>query len=102
MDIRVDGLYNIDIDVKTHLATINLTYSNGFNVRLIMPKEEAKNLADAMGQAFTSDELLAKEYEEYKAQMKEYGCEKMTVSFEVWKAHRDFEAITKKTQEAKG
>jgi hypothetical protein len=102
VDIRVDGLYNIDIDVKTHLATINLTYSNGFNVRLIMPKEEAKNLADAMGQAFTSNEPTYQEYEEYKAQMKEYGCEKMMVPFDVWKAHRDFEAITKKTQEAKG
>lgn len=101
MDIRVDGLYKVDIDVKTHLATIKLTYSNGFNIRLEMPKTEAERLAEEMERAFPKDELLLKEYEEYKTQIKEFGCEKMMVPFDVWKAHRDFEAMAKKMQEAK-
>lgn len=102
MDIRLDGLYKIDIDVKTHLASINLTYSNGINIRLVMPKEEAANLAEAMGRAFPKDEPLLKEYEEYKTKIKELGCEETMVPFEVWKAHREFEAMTNKIREAKG
>lgn len=100
VEIKLEGLEEINIDTSTSRAVITLIYASGTAVRLNMAKDDAIILTEALKQGFANDHHSIQEYETYKAQMKEYGCGRMIVPYDVWKAYREYDERTKKMQEA--
>ena len=104
VEITLSSINRIDVEQGDDNTTIVFSDWRGSETTIAMGTFTAYLLTEKLNEASSADLKggMHIEYAEYRAKMEEYGCKKMTVPFEAWKALREFEAITKKTQEAKG
>ena len=95
--INLSNINRIRIEQGNGSTTIIFSGWRGSDTTITMDTFDANLLTEKLNEV--SGDI---EYKEHRAKMKEYGCDKLTVLLEVWKAHREFEAMTNKIREAKG